>query len=304
MRSHHTQGRRTPRPAWARMVHASLAVLSALLVGLSAWSSAWSSAGLSAGLSVRPALAAAPQRIVSMNPCVDAILVELVAPARIAAISHYSRDADATSMPLAQARRFTVTYDTAEEVVALRPDLVIASRHTALATRQALARLGVPMLLVGVPQSVADSTAQVRAIARAVGATAAGDALNARIAAAVAAGRTPLPPRPALVRLGSGMVAGRDTLIGELMANAGLPNQSAAYGLQAWDVLPLEALVADPPAVLLSDPDQAGTPAHAVLARLASRIAVRPLPDALLRCGGPTIIAAAAHLAAVRRSLP
>ena len=63
-------------------------------------------------------------RIVSINPCVDAILMHVADAGQIAAISHYSKDPRATSIPMAQAARFAATSGTAEEVVALAPDLV------------------------------------------------------------------------------------------------------------------------------------------------------------------------------------
>jgi len=72
--------------------------------------------------------------IVSTNPCADAMLVALVPPSRIAAISHYSVEAEASSMPLAIARRFATTTGTAEEVIGLRPDLVVTSSFTPPAT--------------------------------------------------------------------------------------------------------------------------------------------------------------------------
>src|SRR3546814_5557596 len=68
--------------------------------------------------------------IVSTNPCADQILVSLVQPERIAAISHYSQDPAATSLPPEVARRYRVTAGTAEEVIALRPDLVVTSTRS------------------------------------------------------------------------------------------------------------------------------------------------------------------------------
>lgn len=104
-----------------------------------------------------------------MNPCADSILAEVAAPGQVAAISHWSADPRATSMDAAQARRLPRHFGTAEEVLRLKPDLVIAGAHTPAATRAALARLGVPLLLVGVPASVEESKAEVRAIAAALG---------------------------------------------------------------------------------------------------------------------------------------
>lgn len=244
-------------------------------------------------------------RVVSINPCVDAVLMQVADARQIAGISHYSQDPRATSIPLAQARRFKATSGTAEEVVALAPDVVIAGGHVAPSTILALRRIGVKLVQLPVPETIAESEAQVRTIATAVGRPARGDALVARIEAARAAARAG-PPVPALIWQGGGMVPGDRTLAGDLLRASGFRNMSAAYGLQTWDVLPLEYLVARPPRVLLS----LGTAAagdrmldHPVLRPLAKRIAIRTFPNRLLNCGGPVIIDALATLAAIRRSV-
>src|SRR5205085_10595490 len=98
--------------------------------------------------------------IVSLNPCTDAILAEVADPAQLLAISHYSHDPRASSMPLAEARRFRATGGTVEEVLALGPDLVVASTFEAPATMQAFARLHVRVETFGSPTTVAESEAQ------------------------------------------------------------------------------------------------------------------------------------------------
>lgn len=235
--------------------------------------------------------------------------MQVADPAQIAAISHYSQDPKAASIPLAQARRFRITYGTAEEVVALRPDLVIAGRHVALATRNALARLGVRILFVDVPQTIAESDEQIMEIAGALGHPARGVGLTARIGAAFRAarpgdGRTPA----ALIWQGGGLVPGQGTLADEVLRKTGYANASASYGLKQWDVLPLEYLLARPPAVIFTaigenGPQGARSLRHRALARLAGRVAVRDYPERLLHCAGPTLIDAAQRLAEVRREL-
>lgn len=245
------------------------------------------------------------QRIVSMNPCVDAILMQVADHRDIAGISHYSRDPRATSIPVALARRFPATSGTAEEVIALRPTIVLTGPHAEPATIAALRRLRVRVVQIGVPATIAQSNDQVRTIAAAVGQPAAGARLIARTEAArVAAAHAPAVS--ALIWQGEGLVPGGGTLADEMLRVSGFRNASADYGLRAWDVLPLEYLVARPPRVLLA-PGAADREdrmlRHPVLAKLRGRIALRGFPPRLLNCGGPTIIDALARLRDVRASL-
>lgn len=252
------------------------------------------------------AATAQPRRIVSMNPCVDAILMEVADPVQIAGISHYSKDPRATSITMAQAARFTATSGTAEEVVALAPDLVISGPHVEPATINALRRLGIPLVQVGVPDTIAQSRAQVRAVAAAAGHPARGERLVARIDAAVAAAQVGGPPVPALIWLGGGLVPGSATLADDMMRASGFRNISADYGLKVWDVLPLEQLLARPPRVLLTTGDIDASDrmlGHPALRHLDGRVAVRAWPQRLLNCGGPTVIEAVNRLAAVRSGL-
>ncbi|WP_298091202.1 ABC transporter substrate-binding protein, partial [uncultured Sphingomonas sp.] len=151
--------------------------------------------------------APAPQlRIVSINPCIDAILMRIADPAEIAGISHYSQDARASSIPLDIARRFHATSGTAEEVVALRPDLVLSGPHVAPSTIAALKRMKIRLVQYPVPDSVEESVTQVREMAGAIGHAGRGD----RLARAIAAAARPVAGDkiPALIWQGGGLVPG------------------------------------------------------------------------------------------------
>ncbi|MEO6151917.1 MAG: ABC transporter substrate-binding protein [Croceibacterium sp.] len=259
--------------------------------------------GVLAGCASAPAPDArgAHPTIVSLNPCSDAILAEVADPAQLLAISFYSHQPRATSMPLAQARRFRATGGTVEEVLALDPDVVVASTYLAPATAHALARLGIRVETVGVAATVAESEAQVRRLSALAGHPGRGAALVQRIEAAVAAGRGAGRPVTALVWQAGGIVPGADTLIARLLANAGFASHSAARGLGQGAYLPLEQVLADPPQVILAAGGERML-THPTLRHLAGTRRAT-LDPALLYCGGPTIIRAAARLAQVRGSL-
>lgn len=245
--------------------------------------------------------------IVSLNPCTDAILAEVAAPEQILAISSYSHDPAASSMDLATARRFKAVSGTVEEVLALRPDLVIGSTFTPPASVQAMGRLGLRFEQFGMAGTVEESEAQVRRIAALAGHPERGEALVARIRAALAENHAPAATAvSALVWQSGGIVPGNETLIADLLRRTGFANAAAARGLGQADMLPLEQVLADPPQLIFAASHGAGNEdrmlAHPALAKL-NGLRRETLDPSLLWCGGPTIIRAAQRLGEVRRSL-
>lgn len=267
-----------------------------------------------AGCTAAPAREAAPPSptsrsptIVSLNPCTDAILAEVADPAQILAISHYSQDPAGSSMDLAKARQFRATGGSVEEVLALRPDLVVDGNFTPPATRAALARLGLKLEQLPIAATPAESIAQVRRLAALTGHPERGEALVRRIEAAMAVSKAPAgAPLSAIVWQGGGIVAGEGTLITALLAHTGFSNAAAARGLSQASHLPLEDMLVQPPRVILAAGNSHGEEdrllGHPALARLKDTTRA-PLEPALLWCGGPTIPKTVARLAEVRRSL-
>ncbi len=235
--------------------------------------------------------------IVSLNPCLDAILVEIAPPAQVLALSHYSRDPASSSIPAPVAARYGVTGGTAEEVIARAPDLVLASIFLPQPTRAALERAGLRVATFGSPATIVESAAQVREVAALAGRAEAGEALAARIAAPAAPVEG--PPVDALLWQPGEIVAGEATLIAELLREAGFASHAARRGLGQADRVSLEAVLADPPEVLLIAGDAAGQ-RHPLLARLPESTQVAAFDPSLIYCGGPTIPRARARLKAIR----
>ena len=240
--------------------------------------------------------------IVSTNPCADQLLLAL-APDRVAAISHYSQEPGASSIPLALARRYRSTTGTAEEVIALKPDLVVASSFTPKTTLAAYRRAGLEVLTLDSPTTIAASRDQIRSVAVAVNARAAGERLIARIDRAVAEaaphdGRRP----PALLYISDGFANGGPTLLTEMIGLAGLGDASRDFGLAFSGNVPIESLVAHPPRIVI-EPDPNGRTAslrRRVLGMAGYQVIEERFPRQLVNCGGPTIVPALHALAAIR----
>ena len=279
---------------------------------------------LLSGCSGQPAIA--PEGIVSNNPCVDGILAEIAAPGQIAAVSVYSHDAAGASAPLAWSRRLPAIGNSAEEVITAKPRLLLTGNLAFGGTNAALAKAGVKLRAFGVPATVLESLAQVRAVAKAIGREAAGEVLVRRIElsvsavnyaviaseakqSSVASPDSGLPrfarnddtnvtrrAPSAIIWQGGGFVAGKGTLQDELLQRAGYRNASAAYGLQQWEQLPLETLIRNPPDVIFMPMAGQGDAARELAARskllrhVSGKSRIVSFPDKLLFCGGPTII--------------
>jgi iron complex transport system substrate-binding protein len=244
-----------------------------------------------------------------MNLCLDSVLVELVPHEHILALSQYSRDPWRSTIADV-AGKLPYTNETAEEVVSLRPDLVLASRHSAIATRNALKRVGVQFELFGVPQSVEESFAQIRRLATLLHREAQGEALIGRIQDAIARAR-PAPGERTLtaaIYQPGGLTTGANSVTGELMKIAGLENVAARYGVTSYRPLALELLISEPPEVLLVGDTTYGAPTmaervvhHPALRAVEFRMSREPFPARLIYCAGPPMIDALDALAAARK---
>ena len=250
----------------------------------------------------------APCRVVSLNPCLDVILVRVADREQVAALSHYARDPQGSTIA-AIAATLPVTHGSAEEVAALAPDLVLVSRYTPAATQTAIRRIGVRVTAFGLPSTASESLQQVTEIAALVGRPERGRAWRIRIEAALASMVPPsgTPRLSALVFQPGGFASAEGTLMDEMLRRAGFINAASRYGLKQSVNVPLERLIADPPDVLLAGAPYPGAPTwaervvrHPALARVEGRMLRAAFPERLLYCGGPVLIDTAAALVRAR----
>lgn len=240
-----------------------------------------------------------PGGIVSNNPCIDSVLAEIAAPNQISAVSVYSHAADSASAPLAWARQYPALGTGAEDIMAAKPRLVLTGNLASTGTNAALSKADTPVVAIGVAATINEDITQVRQIAKAIGRVEAGEDLVTRMLKTIPnapltaiADNAPL----AIIWQNGGFVAGEGTLQDELLRRHGFRNASAAFGLKAWGILPLETLIRNPPKVIFMPMNAKGEEARElkarlqILKRLGNQTHIVPFHDKLLFCGGPTII--------------
>lgn len=257
---------------------------------------AWAAAGAgSAG--------PAPRRVMSLNLCTDALVLQLLPPQRIASVTFLSRDpAYSTQMPLARA--VGVNHGTAEDVLLQRPDLVIGGAYTAPVTRRLLARLHIPLVEVKEAESFADIRATTRQVADAVGERARADALIAGMDAKLAAlARTrPQPPVRVVGWDGNGAAPGRGTLFNAILSAAGGVNVASSTPDQRPGAYDLEQLLIDRPQVIAHGDSAVAAPSlqaaaaqHPLLRKLYRGREVT-YPELIYSCGTTEAADAAGQL--------
>jgi iron complex transport system substrate-binding protein len=253
------------------------------------------------------AMAGKPGRIVSLDLCTDQLLVQLVDRSRIAAVTHLAADPAVSAIP-EMARGIAITRGAAEDVLRYDPDLVLAGPFGVSASVGLLRRLDRNVVVVPLANDLDGIRAAVRAVAAAVGEEAMGAAMIAAFNRRLARLAAPAASSPtAVIYQIGGSVSGPGSLADAALTAAGFRNMSAAYRLTRGGQVPLEALVAQPPdlLVLASEADEyrtvlADNLRHPALAALRRRRASLELPWRHWLCGTPHIAEVIERLAQAR----
>jgi iron complex transport system substrate-binding protein len=252
----------------------------------------------------------APHRVVSMNVCVDQYLIALADKGQVAALSNYARDGG-MSYYAKNAAAWPVTSGSVEEVVLLKPDLIIGGSARRQGPMAELRKRGVPLIAVKPAEDYKTIVKQTRLIAKAVGHPERGEALIAQMDKDLAAIPQPVGPRPvAAYYQRRGYLTGTGTLVDDIMTRAGLTNLAVSQHRKSVTQMGLETIIAAHPDYLITDSaanphadEGSGLLFHPALMRIIPPNHRLTIPASLTVCGGPFFPQAVADLAAkVRRT--
>jgi iron complex transport system substrate-binding protein len=242
----------------------------------------------------------APERIVSINLCTDQIVLALDLGERLVAVSSLATDRT-LSVHWRAAESVEAVPAALEPILLRQPDLVVAGGfgHGRLVAQ--LERLGVAVLRVPEPASLADVPAAYLAMGRAVGAETRAQALAAEFDAVLGAPAAPSGTDALLLATGL-LVHGEGMLGGDVLRHAGLANAAGAPALGGQAYLSLERVVASPPDLVLVARADASAPSRSQHLfshpALVHGTRIKPVPPSALICGTVETARLAASLAA------
>jgi iron complex transport system substrate-binding protein len=248
-----------------------------------------------------------PQHVMSLSMCTDDLLLELLPPERIASVTYYSRDpSNSYQWPLAAKVR--INSGTVEEVLAEKPDLVLAGTYTTPAARSLLKKLHLPLLEVAPAADFDEIRAATRQVAHALGRDAVGDSLIAKMDSTLqelAASRPPQNIRVAAWGEG-GSIPGRGTMFDTILRAAGGVNIAASLDSGPYTSFDVEQLLMAHPDIIAYASHITDTPGrntdlalHPLILKLYSGRRVT-YPSALYSCG---VVESADAAVALRASL-
>lgn len=252
---------------------------------------------------------AAPRRIVSLDLCADQYLIALADPNQIVGLSRFARD-PAMSFYAERARTVPAGTRSAEQILLLRPDLVIGAPYRQREALAPLAARGVAMMDLPPADGLAGIEQGIRTIAAAIGHRERGTALIASIRARLArVSRSRGPMRTGAYYQRQGYLTGTGTLVDEMMSRVGLDNLARRLRLPVLGRLSVERIALARPDYLIMESDtrtvtDQGTEMlhHPLLLRTFPPGRRIFIPQALTVCGGPSYPFAVEWLAGALRA--
>ena len=225
--------------------------------------------------------------MLSLDQCADQYVLALAPRAEIVGVSKRATNDDSYLRALAAGlpeRRATL-----ESVLAARASVVVTYWAGDVRLPTELARRGVSVAQIGEAHDFAGVRVNVRQVAAALDRRAAGEALIAAMDAKLAASRGAWGGARALYLTPGGYTAGQGTLIGAMLAAAGLASAAPGGG---YAPVSLEALVLRPPAALVlgffsdlaNGRQLRSIPGQRYLDVLPPRRVIASLPGSMLGC--------------------
>lgn len=255
--------------------------------------------------------ASTPHRIASVNLCTDQYVLEFVSHQQIVSLSHLATDADYSAL-WQRAKAIPLNHGMAEELLPLKPDLVLATAYTPGSAVQLLKQQGVRVEEIDLPKTIEEMIIFTEKMGALLGEPEKGKTLSAQLRERLdkVKAKQNTTRGTALVYAPNGYTGGKNTLKDEILTTAGWKNLASELGMDGYGNLPLEALLSQPPDLLILDDSTRNTNSlaqqllnHPALRNLPNHQTIK-LPTHLWLCATPKLIDAIEQLAALPNVVP
>ena len=251
-----------------------------------------------------------PRAVVSINLCVDQLAILVAADGQLRSVTNLAFEERGAALA-DRASSFVPNNGSAEEVLLMEPDLVLAGAYTTRATVELLRRLGFRVEEFEPASSFDDVRANLRRMGELLGRGDRAEELVSELdrgLGEVADAFGSVRPLGTLYSANS-FTSGRGTLADAILTAAGFDNVASGLGISGVGKLPLELLVMIEPDLIVAGRPWSDAPAladenlaHPALAGMRSTIAATF--NAHWVCGGPFTSDAVRELARIRDGLP
>lgn len=239
-----------------------------------------------------------PQRIASLNLCLDELLLQLVEPDRIVSLTYLSGNRQFS--PFAeQAQHYYLNRGLAEDLAPLNPDVILAGEFGAADAKHLLTQLGFRVESLALPRNLVEITAHIRHFGQLVGSELAAEKMARHIEQQLQLLDSVQQKNKRVINAywysSNGVVVGGDTLENELMELAGIHNLAVDKHLQGFAQLDLETLLLSHPDVLIMEATDvaAFSLAHEYVehpAIASAKIKIIKLPAHLSNCSASVVV--------------
>ena len=242
-----------------------------------------------------------PQRVVSINLCTDELAILLSKPGQLVSVTTLVKDPQ-LSRYWQLAKRYRSHKVSLEQIISLKPNLVLASQYTPKAIRQRLIRLGYRLYILPEAKTISQVKKNIIALGVQLGNKDKADRLVTKIERQLNAFDSVSRVKKnklldILIYLPGGTSRSDKGLLNQLVEKAGMRNLAIKKGYSGWHPVSIEQLLRWDPDFLMVI--QTESSARSVAKELLTHPAIQyyqkqnrliAIPTQWISCGNPSMV--------------
>lgn len=246
-----------------------------------------------------------PMRIASLGLCTDQLLLQMVEPERIVALSNMAQHPTMSFMA-EKAKQLGKPSANLEALVKMKPDLIVGTDYSTPEVSRILSQLGFNVKTTRLPNRYNEIPDMIRLVGEWTGEQQTAENIIADMNKTLKDTQKRIQGKPkqtAMIFSPNGYTIGNNTIENDLMLLAGFNNLAAEIGIEGFKQVSLEHLVSSRPDVVMIDNHILNEYSlanqllsHPVLEKVAGSEKRKFIPSRLRACAGPMTALAVKYL--------